>query len=193
MNSDKLATVNSRIDDLDKEIAELTVRRESLAVDFASGTKSAQKEVAQIDAAYDAAWKERGLLISAMSQLETLAEEEQKAVLAKVDEKRYADAAGHAAAVMMLNEQIDTRLADLNNMMTSRANALNAIRALHVVDAGYIARMLKDATTAAVAAAGLQKFVDFRIPSPNGIRPLSAANKLLAGIGKPPKKEESAA
>src|SRR5262249_6801080 len=64
----------------------LTARRESLAVDFAQGNRSAQKEVAQIDAAYDAAWKERGLLISAMTQLETLAEDQQAAIIAADDE-----------------------------------------------------------------------------------------------------------
>src|SRR5260370_34205810 len=71
--ADKMAALEQRIDDLHKECSELSTRRESLAIDFSAGNKSAQKECAQIDATYDAAWKERGLLMSAMEQLKVLA------------------------------------------------------------------------------------------------------------------------
>jgi hypothetical protein len=189
---DKMQSFNQRIDDLDKEIVELTNRRESLALDFAQGNKSAQKEVAQIDQAYDAAWKERGLLISAMDQLKSLAEEEQKAILEKANRERYAKAQKLAASIASTNSAVDQKLTELRDLLASRADSLNQLKSLGVVDAMYLNRM-RDVPTAAFAAAGLSKFVNLHNPSPQAIRPLASGNGFLAGIGKPPRKAEDAA
>jgi predicted nucleic acid-binding Zn-ribbon protein len=90
---DKTAKVHERISDLDKEIAELNKQRDSLSVDYSQNNKTAIKQVAQCDAAIDAAKREKGLLVSALAQLTNLAEEEQAAILEKVEAELKAKAA----------------------------------------------------------------------------------------------------
>jgi len=47
----------------------------------------------------------------------------------------------------------------------------------------YLARMGKDAVTAALCAASLHRFANIHTPAPTSIRALSTANNLLGGIG----------
>src|SRR5260221_7167870 len=107
MTQEKLAAINTRVQDLQSEILELQTRRDRLAVDYSQGNKSAIKECAQIDTAQDAAKREMGLLQTAIAKLTELAEEEQQEILDKVEEQRQTKAADFAESICDTNAAID--------------------------------------------------------------------------------------
>jgi hypothetical protein len=183
-SQDKMAALNTRVEDLDKDIAELQHRRESLAVDYAAGNKSAQKECAQIELAESAAKRERDYLKLSISQLTQLAQDEQAAVLEAVEEQRQLKAADLAESLCDVNSAIDSKLAELKSLLQLRADNLNSLRGLNVIDPMYVSRMGRSTVTAAFAAAGLHKFIAMDVPAPTSIRPMSDGNCFLSGIGK---------
>jgi hypothetical protein len=182
---DKMAALNTRVEDLDKELVELAARRNGLAIDYAAGNKSAQKECAQIDAATDAARRERETLSTAIHQLQELAEAEQHAVLDKFEEQRQTKAADLAESICDTNTAIDLKLAELCSLLKLRVDNLSALKSLGIVDVMYLNRH-RDFPTAAFAAAGLSKYIALHTPSPQAIRPLAASNSFFTNIGKPP-------
>jgi hypothetical protein len=182
-----MLSYHERAEELDEKICSAENQRAELSVSAAAGDKTALRQIAQIDVQYEALINERRTLASALEQLQALKVEEQQSILAAADEKRHAEAAAHAASVVSLNEKIDTKLGELQGMFAARDDALRAIQRLHVVDHGYLSRLGKAATTAAMCAAGLSRYVEIRVPSPSGIKPLAASNSFLAGIGKKPK------
>src|SRR5437899_532583 len=110
---DRLQSINTRVSDLDGDIAEFNRQREELAVRYSQNDKTAIKQVAQLDASSEAAVKERSLLVSAMEQLTKLAESEQQAVLDKVERERQSQAANLAKTICDTNSAIDAKLQEL--------------------------------------------------------------------------------
>jgi hypothetical protein len=184
---DKMKALEQRIDALDKECSELSTRRESLAIDFSAGNKNAQRQCEQIDTAYDAAWKERSLLMSAREQLLQLAADEQQAILDKAEEEHRAKAADCAASISTLNESVDAQLKKLSGDLAARAELLRQLQNSRVCDPGYLNRLGRSCVTSAFAAAGLNKYIAMDTPAPTSIMPLSKSNHVLSSIGKPPK------
>jgi hypothetical protein len=183
---DKMQALNQRVEDLDKEIAELQRQRDSLALAYSQNDKTAIKQVAQCDNAIDNATKEKSLLESAIQQLKSLALDEQAAVLEQVEEQRQSKAADLAESICDTNAAIDLKLGELCSLLKLRADNLNSLRGLNVVDPMYVSRMGRSTVTAAFAAAGLHKYIDMATPAPSSIRPMADGNRFLSGIGVKP-------
>jgi hypothetical protein len=184
--ADKMISLQQRIDGCTHEIESQQKRRDALALDAAQGSKQALREITQCDAALEAAFREQGLLLSALDQLKQLSLDEQQAILDKANAEHQAKAAATANSIVRLNDQVDSRLNDLCNLLKTRAELLHQLQGMRVTDPGYLNKMHKDAVTAAFAFHGLSKYADIHNPSPNALRALASSNHFLSGISAKP-------
>ena len=183
-SADKIANLNQPLSELASKLAELGQRRRDHSLDASQGNKTALQAIAALDMQSEQLQRDRRTLSAALEQTEALAKDEQGRLLDKQEQARLREARESAAAVATYNEEIDKLLGvQLREALERRAETLNQLARLHVIDMGYLTRMGKDAVTAAMAHPGLHRFCNLHTPAPGSIRPLAEANNLLGGIG----------
>jgi chromosome segregation ATPase len=154
----KLAALGERLRNIDAQIAELEVRRSDHALDYAQGNRTAQRAVADLDARIDQLKRERSMLASAIEQTEQLLRDEQTRLLEKHEREKQRKAHDLAHSIAVSNQEIDAELGKLRDQLVQRAEQLQQLANLHVVEPGLIGR-LSDSRTVAAAfqAAGLHR------------------------------------
>lgn len=179
----RIENLEKRLVAVNELVRDLEGRRTGLSFDASQGNKTSLKEIAQIDTQVEGLQREHKTLSAAIAQAQQLAQQEQQELLNKHEQERQREARNLAAAAASLNEEIDQQLIQLRGALERRAENLNQLARLRVIEMGYLTRMGKDAITAGFCAAGLHRFADIRAPAPTSIRALATANKLLGGIG----------
>ena len=181
--TDKIATLNERLSEIGNKIVQLDQRRRDNSYDASQGNKTALKAIAAVDTEAEQLYREQQTLSQALDAAEQLAKDEQQLILDKQEHERQREAHSLAGNAASLNQEIDQLLVQLRQALERRAEQLNQLARMHVIDMGYLTRMGKDAITAGFCAAGLHRFADIRTPAPTSIRALATANQLLGSIG----------
>lgn len=184
---DKIAALNKRLSEIGNKIVQLDQRRRDNSYDASQGNKTALKAIAAVDTEAETLYREQQTLSQALDAAEQLAKDEQQAILDKQEQARQREAHSLAGDIATYNSEFDAALVKLRELLERRDEHLNKLARLQVIDMGYLARMKKDAVTAAMAHAGLHRFCNLHTPAPASIRALASSNNLLAGIGEPTK------
>src|SRR5262249_46729605 len=130
----RILDLNNRLTSVNEQTRNLDTRRNGLSLDAAQNSKSALKEIAQIDSQLEGLLRESKTLSAAIAQAEQLAQQEQQSILDKAEQARQREAHSLAGNAATLNEEIDQLLIQLREALERRAEHLNQLARLHVIN-----------------------------------------------------------
>ena len=182
---DRQHELQSRISQIDSDIAALDARFLQLAAEFNSADGNASlRSAEQIEQRLMQLRREKALSIASqahivkqiMDERQTQAEAERRATLA--DARKLAD------AICTLNAELDTHLTQLREMFERRFALLSQLAATGIVDSGFITKLQgKSGATRAFCCSGLHRFVAVEKVGQTSFVPLASVNPILLGIG----------
>jgi chromosome segregation ATPase len=180
----RIASLGQRIVDLGKVVTNLKEKRSELAPSAVEGDTQARAELQQLDVEASHAEQESGLIRDAIDQLKKLASQAKEAAAAREQQKREAAAQKVGAAILALDEQIDTALAQLCDCLAQRRAKASELGKLHFAEHHLVMRLhQRYGATHAAAYHGLRDYIGIEHVEPHHRRSLSDSDAWLRKIG----------
>ena len=170
----KLAATNERL-------AKLREARRPHALDAVSGDAKAKKAIAGLDTEVASVTAEGETLVIALEEAEKRKVEHEAKIAAEDRRRREAEAREICEAILAKDRELDRAAASLHKSLTDREQLIAKLAGLSVLYPGLInALRRKRSVNGAMIHAGLNKFANIELVSPDGRKPLVEADKSLS-------------
>jgi hypothetical protein len=184
VNQTKLHELQSRIVDIDAQVASLDNDYADIAADFPNN--GALKRAAAIESRVTTLRREKALALAAQSRIKQQQQDEAAQAAQAVERERASKAREIATAIMALHSEIDLAVKQLCEQCARRVSLLAQLAQTELVDSAMLMRLSGRAPlTRAACYHGLHRFLELQVVSPQGMIALSDSNSLLAGVAAP--------